>query len=311
LTNLANFSTGNALTSFSTTGVAAGTYYVRVRARNASGTSGPSNEVVLVVGGAGGGGGCAGPPRSLVHASQSAGTISLAWSAPATGSPTSYVIRAGSSPGLSNLADFDTGNTALTFTAPGVGAGSYYVRVHSRSSCGVSVASNEALVFVIGFTSDVQVSVSWDAPSDVDLHVVDPSGTDIYYGNQTSPTGGQLDVDSNAACSIDGKQVENIRWPGAAPGGVYIVRVDYWDSCGVGATNYLVTVKNGGATQTFAGNFTGGGDQGSAGSGRTITTFIRSAGIVTAARVLEMFRAPEPVGFKPSPEKLRLSESKR
>ncbi|MBI3490277.1 MAG: fibronectin type III domain-containing protein [Acidobacteria bacterium] len=47
--NLANFDTGNALTILSTNDVANGTYFVRVRARNAAGTSGPSNEVVAAV----------------------------------------------------------------------------------------------------------------------------------------------------------------------------------------------------------------------------------------------------------------------
>src|SRR5207237_4273195 len=120
--------------------------------------------------------------------------ISFSWSPSTTGAATSYVIEAGSSPGLSNLANFDTNNPATTFSASGIGAGSYYVRVRSRSSCGVSAPSNEILIFVVGFTGDVQVSVSWDAPSDVDLHVVDPSGEEIFYGNPASASGGQLDV---------------------------------------------------------------------------------------------------------------------
>jgi hypothetical protein len=49
LANLASFSTGNSATSFSTTGVGAGTYYVRVKAVSAAGTSGASNEVTLTV----------------------------------------------------------------------------------------------------------------------------------------------------------------------------------------------------------------------------------------------------------------------
>ena len=73
------------------------------------------------------------------------------------------------------------------------------------------------LVFAVGTSGDVQISVSWDAPSDVDLHVVEPSGEELYYGHSTSATGGQLDVDSNPDCAIDGRQIENIRWPGRAP----------------------------------------------------------------------------------------------
>jgi hypothetical protein len=310
LANLANFNTGNSLTSYSTGGVGAGTYYVRVRAVNGAGVSSPSNEVALVVGGATGG--CAGPPSNLTPVAQSAGFISFSWSAPTTGAATSYVIEAGSAPGLSNLANFDTNSPATTFSANGIGAGSYYVRVRSRSTCGTSAPSNEILIFVVGFTGDVQVSVSWDAPSDVDLHVIEPSGEEIFYGNTVSSTGGQLDVDSNPACSIDGRQIENIRWGTRAPGGTYIVRVDYWTNCGVAQTNYLVTVKNGSLTQTFTGTFTGGGDNGFAGAGRTITSFIHAASLTTSTAttlLAPLFRAPQL--SVPSAEKMRRAGATR
>lgn len=300
LTNLLSFATGNAATSL-TAGAPTGTYYVRVRAQNASGFSPPSNEIVLVVGVATGG--CAGPPRSLVVASQSAGTITLAWQPPETGSPSSYVVVAGSAPGLSNIAQVNTGTTAVTLTVPNVPANSYYVRVHSTSDCGISGPSNEVLVFVVAVGGDVQVSVSWDAPSDVDLHVEEPGGEDIYYGNPSSATGGQLDVDSNAACAIDGRQIENIRWAAGAPGGTYTVRVDYWDACGVGQTNYLVTVTNGPVVQRFTGSLNGPGDHGGFGSGVFITTFTHSASSALRQAAEKMFLRLPPL-FAPSPKKI-------
>lgn len=120
---------------------------------------------------------------------------------------------------------------------------------------------------------DIQVSVSWDAESDVDLHVVQPDAEEVYYGNTTSAAGGQLDLDSNAGCSIDHVKNENITYPNP-PSGTYVVRVDYYDSCTVGATNYVVTVqRKGHPPQTFTGQFTGTGDGGAAGSGTTITNF--------------------------------------
>lgn len=301
LSDLARVDTGSRETSYSASGVAAGTYYLRVRSGDDCGyVSTPSNEVLFTLGG--GPAGCAGPPASLNVVSQSAGTISLSWAAPASGSPTSYVIQAGTSPGSSNLADFDTGTTATTYTVSGVAAGSYFVRVLSKSGCGSSAASNEVLVYVVGFTGEVQISVSWDSPSDVDLHVIDPSGEEIYYANSTSRSGGQLDVDSNSACTIDGRQIENIRWPATgAPAGTYIVRVDYWSDCGVARTNYTVTVKNGGTTQTFTGSFTGAGDRGSYGSGREIATFTHLAGPAIGT-AMESTRPPALV--VPSPKKM-------
>jgi len=138
---------------------------------------------------------------------------------------------------------------------------------------GLSVAVTE-----VG-TGDVQVTLSWDVDSDVDLHVVAPGGDEVFYGRRESPSGGQLDLDSNAACRIDGVRNENITWPvGRAPRGQYTVRVDYWDSCGVGRTNFTVRVNNGGDVRIFSDFFTGLGDQGGLGSGRTITTFDRTTG---------------------------------
>lgn len=128
-------------------------------------------------------------------------------------------------------------------------------------------------------TGDIQVTLSWDANSDVDLHVVAPGGDEIYYGRRQSPTGGQLDLDSNAGCNIDSVRNENITWPvGRAPRGQYTVRVDYWSSCNVGQTSYNVLVNNGGSVQIVTGSFTGAGDRGGAGSGRTVATFERITG---------------------------------
>jgi hypothetical protein len=128
-------------------------------------------------------------------------------------------------------------------------------------------------------TGDVQVTLSWDTDADVDLHVIEPGGEETFYGRRQSSTGGELDLDSNAACTVDGVRNENIRWPeGRAPRGTYTVRVDYWSSCGVAATNYTVRINNGGSVQVFSGSFTGAGDQGGAGSGVTVATFERLTG---------------------------------
>lgn len=85
-------------------------------------------------------------------------------------------------------------------------------------------------------TGEVKVSIAWDSPTDVDLHVTEPGGEHIYYSHKTSATGGQLDLDSNAGCSIDGVNNENIVWPiGKSPNGDFQVRVHMYQSpCGTG-----------------------------------------------------------------------------
>jgi hypothetical protein len=126
-------------------------------------------------------------------------------------------------------------------------------------------------------TGDIQVSVSWNVDNDIDLHVVDPNGFEIYYSDDISPEGGELDLDSNAGCAIDSIDNENILWPvGKAPAGSYTVRVDNYQNCTDMAANYVVTIqKKGQAAQTIMGSFlaTDPGDLGDVGAGTTITTF--------------------------------------
>jgi hypothetical protein len=155
--NLANFSTGNTQTTFTTTGVPDGAYYVRVRASNSTGTSAASNEVVLVVGPV-----CSVPPGEPISfslVSNGGGTVSFSWT-PGAYIATTYVIEAGSAPGLSNLAISDLSSVATTFTTTGVGRGIYYVRVRGRNACGTGLPSNEVILGVGTLLLDSTVSIA-------------------------------------------------------------------------------------------------------------------------------------------------------
>jgi hypothetical protein len=140
--------------------------------------------------------------------------------------------------------------------------------VYAVGSGGVigSYASQSVRFLRVG-TGDIQISVAWDDSSDVDLHVIDPTGEEISFSHRTSASGGTLDLDGNAACARNtvGNTAtfvsnENVVWPtGAAPSGSYRVILDYWSSCGNPSTDYVVTVQRTGAsplifTGTFAGN---------------------------------------------------------
>ena len=125
-------------------------------------------------------------------------------------------------------------------------------------------------------TGDIQVSVAWDTPSDVDLHVIDPFGCEIYYGNKTGcASNGELDLDSNAGCGIDNVNNENVFWPpGEAPIGTYTVGVDWWSDCDDQEANYVVTINACGKVQTYEGHFAPGtSDGGGEGFTHTIATF--------------------------------------
>lgn len=125
-------------------------------------------------------------------------------------------------------------------------------------------------------TGEIQTNVTWDTKADIDLHLIDPSGKEIYYASRNSPTGGQLDLDSNAGCGSDGPRAENIFWGDGVivPHGEYILRVDNWSACGVEATHYTVTVNlRGKAPKIFTGTFTDRGSGAGAGAGKTIAVF--------------------------------------
>jgi hypothetical protein len=95
-------------------------------------------------------------------------------------------------------------------------------------------------------TGDVQVTLRWSAPVDLDLHVIDPAGQEIWYQSPSSSTGGILDVDANGNCqNMVSSPVENVFWPyGSAPSGGYQVLVVYYMTCGyAGPVDYEVTVR--------------------------------------------------------------------
>lgn len=98
-------------------------------------------------------------------------------------------------------------------------------------------------------TGDVQMTLRWDSEVDLDLHVTDPAGEEVWYLSPTSSSGGQLDVDANGTCADD-PPVENVYWPtGGAPSGEYGVSVVYYGSCEAsGAANYEVTILVDGQT---------------------------------------------------------------
>ena len=111
-------------------------------------------------------------------------TVTLAWTSAA--GATQYRIEAGSLPGASNIAVFDTGSTATTITVFGVPDGTYYVRVRAVGSGGVSPPSSEVIVTVgtactgpppaptIAFNvSGRAVTLAWSAPGVVTSMFVD------------------------------------------------------------------------------------------------------------------------------------------
>lgn len=176
--NLANFSTGSSATSFSASGVGSGVYYVRVKSTTIAGTSAASNETTLSVGS------CATAPSApaVLTSSVNGSTVVLTWSA-SNGMVSSYIIEAGTATGLTNVLVSDTGSTATSLTAGGVGSAGYYVRVRARNACGTSAPSIDNLVVVPGSTGTglLTGATSFAGPY--------PSPAEVTYTDPTSDSG--------------------------------------------------------------------------------------------------------------------------
>ena len=78
----------------------------------------------------------------------SGNVVTFSWAAPLDGSPTGYLVEAGSMPGLSNLAVFSSGSAATTLTVTHVPRGTYYVRLRAVNALGAGPPSFDTVVVV-------------------------------------------------------------------------------------------------------------------------------------------------------------------
>jgi len=82
-----------------------------------------------------------------------------------------------------------------------------------------------------GGRGKLKINLKWFTTDDLDLHVIDPSGYEIYYAqkqNTCQGVLGQLDIDANAGGTITTTPQENIYWEDKAPIGDYEVRVHWY-----------------------------------------------------------------------------------
>jgi len=100
---------------------------------------------------------------------------------------------------------------------------------------------------LLGKYGDVQVTLVWDNIADLDLHVVDPAGFEIYFAAKVSHSGGRLDIDNVYAYGP-----ENVFWPRTtAPNGTYKVYVNHYS--GTEASEYALVINAFGKFKTFTG----------------------------------------------------------
>jgi uncharacterized protein YfaP (DUF2135 family) len=101
------------------------------------------------------------------------------------------------------------------------GTGSHAIEVRGE---GVAVARRQFYEAGQGRTPvRLRVLLSWDTDAtDVDLHVVGPTGEHTYYGDRVAPSGGALDIDVTTGFGPE------IYANPSPPEGVYHVYVNYY-----------------------------------------------------------------------------------
>ena len=225
-------SLGNVLSVTST--LPNGTYYVRLRARNAYGSSLRSDPVSFRIGAQ------LTSPTDLT-ASWNGTQTTLTWVASAADSlesaPTSYVLQAGTAPGLSDVAEITLDDTT-TFTAD-VPYGVYYVRVRAINGHGDSDPTEDLIVAAPG-TARAPEALSTDGEgATVTLSWVPPDA-----GGE-APAGYLIEAGSDRGLSdIATIQVGNVTsFTTEAPPGTYFVRVRAINSRGPGLPSNEVIVQ--------------------------------------------------------------------
>jgi hypothetical protein len=180
------------------------------------------------------------PPTNLT-ASVSGSRVSLAWGASVTGTPTSYIIEAGSSTGFTNVGTLNTGTAVRSYSVDGVGEDIYYIRVRATDGRVISDPSNEATLVVgrgcsfaplaptglVATVSGRTISAQWTAS----FHALD-------YVGEAGTTPGGTDVRTGAI----GSATPAATIPDVGVGTFYL-RVRATNTCGIsGPSNEVVVV---------------------------------------------------------------------
>jgi IPT/TIG domain len=183
-----------------------------------------------------------GPPSRLA-ASTSGSTVTFAWSAPSSGGPpTEYMIAAGSSAGLSDLADFSTGSTATSFSVGAVPAGTFFVRVRATNNHGTSAPSNEVRLVV----GESVCSDPPSAPTGLRFTLSGSTVTLTWNASAGSPRSylieeGSFSGGTNLKVSDSGSTSTSVAATDVGPG-TYFVRLRAQNACGTSRPSNEVVI---------------------------------------------------------------------
>lgn len=101
----------------------------------------------------------------------------------------------------------------------------------------------------------LRVSLAWYNYDDLDLHIIEPIRSRIFYNSKKGVSGGVLDVDMNAGGGSPGygsrNAVENTRWIKMPPDGKYEVVVNNYAKCESIDIGFEIEIEFAGQLHTF------------------------------------------------------------
>jgi hypothetical protein len=170
----------------------------------------------------------------------------------------------------------------LQKNADGTSTLSLYVRAVDPSGKFGEATIQPLILDSVSMTGTLAVTLQWDSPVDLDVHLLVPAANDVGYvevwskhrsANPAIPDG-TLDFDSNSNCVIDGRATENVLWNRTPPSGHYIVRVAATSLCGQSSASWWAYASVPGQSMGEAsGIVTEAATRSSAGAGAGVTAF--------------------------------------
>jgi len=217
---------------------------------------------------------CAATPDFFFATANGDGTITLHWDDVSNAGllcPNfdGYAVYMSTTPGGENTTSSGTPLNAIVingqqitttqnmYTVTGLQAATTYyfvvmtvAQLTNGSTC-IATPSKEMSATTVGqhvASGPVHVSLTWDTTADLDLHVVEPDTTEIYYGNTTSADGGTYGTDANGGCTdTTTSPEETVSWSNPPPTGTYTAKVVFYSECdgGTGPQDFTITVTVG------------------------------------------------------------------
>lgn len=177
----------------------------------------------------------------------------------------------------------------------------------------VTAPVENEVFYIETMPGEIEVKLAFSNSKDVDLHLYTPSGEHIYYSNRggtyTTDDGEEitygLDIDSNAGCTLDHVNKENIYIPSElVQSGTYTVVVDMYSNCDPSIpTSWSIVARYQGEliTPTSGTNPASGVYSAGAGDGDMTRVMTFTIDEEAATRSAANARRFMPKSFKPTP----------